>query len=167
MANPDPFRLRVLKALTAALQTITPANGYTFDLSTSVFRGRRVFGDNDPIPLVSILEAPVAESPLVSPEGGRQSKISWDLLLQGFVDDDYENPSDPAHALLAEVKKALIAERRRTKQQGHILGMGSPMVDLIIGSGVVRPPEEHISEKAHFWMSVTIVFVENLDDPYA
>ena len=64
--DPLPFKLRVLRAVTATLKTITPANGYFYDLSddtdpdalhpTRVFRGRAWFGDNDPIPMLSVLE---------------------------------------------------------------------------------------------------------------
>lgn len=71
-----------------ALEEITPANGYALDLSTSVFRGRNVFGDSDPIPLVSILEAPDPINPLTSPKDSGDQKGNWALLIQGFAVDD-------------------------------------------------------------------------------
>jgi hypothetical protein len=40
---------------TEALKEITVANGYAHDLATSAFRGRVIFGENDPVPMVSIL----------------------------------------------------------------------------------------------------------------
>lgn len=161
---PDPFRLRVLKALTAALEEITPANGYEFDLSGKVFRGRDTFGDRDPLPLVSILEAIEEQPQLSSPQSGDRSTGPWELLVQGFVDDDIENPTDPAHRLMAEVKKRLIQERTRERQY-NIFGLNGTVTELRISHGVVRPPDD-ISGKAYFWLRVTPVVVENLADPY-
>jgi hypothetical protein len=48
----------VLIALTDLLKTISPANGYSFNLTTSLFRGLSRFGDESPETMVSLLEAP-------------------------------------------------------------------------------------------------------------
>lgn len=160
----DPFRLRVLKALTRALEEITEDNGYRFDLAGKVFRGRDIFGDSDPLPMVSILEAIEEQKQLPAPQTGTTSTGPWELLVQGFVDDDFAHPTDPAHALMADVKRRLIAER--TKGRGYdVLGMGGKVTDLKISHGVVRPPDE-VSGKAYFWLRLTLEVVENLLDPY-
>lgn len=166
MAYDEPFRLRVLKALTLALQQITPANGYQHDLSTSVFRGRELFGDDDPIPMVSILEAVDEQDQDFSPRGGDGSAGVWPLLVQGFVEDDMENPTDPAHHLMAEVKKRLTEERRKgaTMRVG-IFDMGGLVDSLNFGGGVVRPPDG-ISGKAYFWLRLDLGLVEDLSNPY-
>jgi len=161
----DPFRLRVLKALSSALEEINPDNGYTHDLRGCVFRGRDMFGDSDPLPMVSILEAIDEKAQISSPEGGQHSTGPWELLIQGFLDDDLKHPTDPAHALLAEVKKRLMQERVRERQR-DILGMGGKVTELRLSHGVVRPPDED-SAKAYFWLRLTLVLVENLLDPYA
>lgn len=161
----EPFRLRVLKALTDALREITPDNGYCHDLSEAVFRGRAVFGESDPLPMVSILEAIDQKEQRPAPEAGVHFKGEWELLIQGFLDDDTENPTDPAHALMAEVKQRLVKERARDRQL-NILGMGGKVTDLYFSPGVVRPPDED-SAKAYFWLRVTLVLVENLADPYS
>lgn len=161
----EPFRLRVLKALSSALEEINPDNGYTHDLRESVFRGRDMFGESDPLPMVSILEAIDEKAQVPSPEGGHQSKGPWELLIQGFLDDDLKHPTDPAHALLAEVKKRLVEERVRDRQR-DILGMGGKITELRMSHGVVRPPDED-SAKAYFWLRLTLVLVENQLDPYA
>ncbi len=160
----DPFRLRVLKALTAVLEEITPANGYEFDLTGKVFRGRDTFGESDPLPLISILEAIEEQPQLSSPQAGRHSTGPWELLLQGFVEDDFNNPTDPAHRLMAEVKKRLIKERTRNRGE-DIFGMDGKVEELRMSHGVVRPPDD-ISGKAYFWLRLTPVVVENLEDPY-
>jgi len=161
----DPTRLRLLKNLTAALQEITPDNGYENDLSESVFRGRLYFSENDPIPMVSILESIEQEQARFTdqPTHSGYSNDRWELLVQGFAEDDPINPTDPAHYLMADVKKCLAVAR---KQRYNILGMGPRLEDIKIGSGVVRPPDD-ISNKCYFWLKLSIRLVEDMSDLYA
>jgi len=63
------------------------------------------------------------------------------------------------------VKKRLIEERIRDRQR-DILGMGDVVTELRLSQGVVRPADE-ISDKAYFWMRITLGIVENLNEPYA
>lgn len=174
--NTKPLRLRILEAITAALKEITPANGYKYDLSENVFRGRMWYGEDDPLPLVSILEEPLPINQYMAGQGprgdGSESKGSWALMIQGFVEDDKFNPTDPAHYLLADVKKRLaIARKRSVSAHAHnrynLLGMGGAVENLIIGAGVVRPPDYDVSSKAYFWLTITLTVVEDLEDPYA
>lgn len=160
----DSFRLRILKALTEALEEIDGTNGYTYNLVGKVFRGRDTFGNSDPIPMLSILEAIEEKAQVPAPQSGSVSTGPWELLIQGFVEDDIIHPSDPAHNLMAEVKRRLIQERVRERQY-NILGMGGKITELRISHGVVRPPDE-VSAKAYFWLRLTLVVVENLQDPY-
>lgn len=160
----DPFRLRVMKALTTALEEINPDNGYTYDLRGKVFRGRDMFGDSDPLPLVSILEAIDEKAQMPTPEGGAELAGPWELLIQGFLDDDIRHPTDPAYGLVADVRKRLVQERVRERQY-NILGMGGKVTDLRLSPGVVRPPDE-VSAKAYFWLRLTLDLVENLSAPY-
>src|SRR5690625_6257813 len=96
----EPFRLRVTKAASAALEEINPDNGYMHDLRGRVFRGRDVFGDSDPIPMVSILEAIEEKERLQAPSAGTEAAGPWELLIQGFLDDDLIHPTDPAYFLI-------------------------------------------------------------------
>lgn len=164
---PDPYRLRVQKAVSSALAEITPAAGYQFDLSKAVFRGRNVFGESDQLPLVSILEAPIQPDAPRLPDGGTTQNPVWELVIQGFVDDDKWNPTDPAHRLLADVKKRLALEcEKYTPGKGYdTFGMGGRLGKLTIGTGVVRPPDE-ISSKAYFWLTINLGLVEDMADPY-
>lgn len=162
MPYSDPFRLRVLKALTAAIQEITPANGYKHNLSAAVFRGRDLFSDDDPVPMVSILEGPDEERQLVGPAESSLNAGKWPLLIQGFVDDDIQNPTDPAHYLLADVKQRLAVECRKRRD---ILGMGGLVDKLEFSPGVVRPPDA-ISGKAYFWLRLDLTLVEDTYRPY-
>lgn len=182
----DPFKLRVLKALTATLKAITPANGYVSDLSdfdpgdgvdtARVYRGRAWFGDNDPLPMVSVLEGvnpadEVAEPPASTPV----AEYSWDILLQGWVTDDPLNPTDPAYLLLADVRQCLAAQAKRTlpndPTERDIFGLKAEgasrneITGLRFGAGVVRPADD-VSSTAWFWLSVQVRVVDHAALPY-
>lgn len=174
----DPFSLRVAKALTDVLKGITIANGYKHDLATSVFRGRNVYGEDDPLPVVSILEYPIAPDQNLAPLESDKSSGLWEWAIQGFVEDDKENPTDPAHRLAADVTKALAIAKRgpsaaRQSQgfnNGGMLGVktdtGNPgVLEINIGRPVCRPPDE-VSGKAYFWLTISLRTAENLAAPY-
>lgn len=183
MTDQPSIKPRFLNALTAALKEITPGNGYVSDLAdfdpgdgimqTRVFRGRAWFGENDPIPMVSILEGVtpfgfVDQPPILTANG----EYDWPLIVQGFVNDDPVNPTDPAYVLLADVKRRLAQEKTRTgignrQPDPFGLGLGKNRVTTFeIGAGVVRPADD-VSARAYFWLSLTPRVVENLSDPYA
>ena len=178
MIHDKPFRLRVLIALSDALKQITPDNGYNHDLSAAVFRGRDLFGgEDDPIPMLSILEPPLPIDQLPSPLTSTASTGTWDLLIQGFARDDHDNPTDPAHLLMADVKKRIIIEKKRTTgpgtrgapnplDMGENGGKGNVVTEILIGPGVVRPPGDGISNKAYFWLNLTLKIVEDIEQPF-
>lgn len=172
----DPFRLRVMKAITDAIKRVSPANGYRNDLSdyvdeagrtmSRVFRGRDLFGDSDSLPLVSILEDFRASASDPSGPGGKETASEFKVLVQGFVQDDPLNPLDPAYVLEAEVRKALVESRTRY----NILGLGDRMpcvTDLRIGQPVCRPADNEVSTVAYFFLTVTLRLVEDLEAPFA
>lgn len=182
IVHADPFRLRVQKAISATIADISITGGYKHDLDPSkVFRGRDLFGDNDPLPMVSLLEPPLPIDQLRSPVTSTGSQGEWDLLIQGWVEDDRENPTDPAHVLMADVKRRLVVEKKRTipnsagtpnpfgMGQGQRVDgkfVGNCVKELIIGPGVVRPPEVGVSNKAYFWLAITLKIVEDIDRPF-
>jgi hypothetical protein len=157
-----PFRLRVLQQLTKSLALIHPSRGFQCDLSNAVFRGRIEYGENDPLPMLSILEPPLPPDPIHTPQRGEEQIGMWDLLLQGFVQDDPRNPTDPAHILLADVRKMLTLIRR---EDPNILGEEKGIREIHLGSPVVRPADE-ISSKAYFYLPIRLSIGENLADPY-
>ena len=188
MSYDDPFRQRVLNAITAAIKEITVANGYKVDLADDldpdaehperVFRGRAWFGDTDPIPMISVLEAPdEAEEFIDEPFDGKQEGGWWDLFVQGFVNDDPYHPTDPAYVLLADVRRRLLLERRRKHQvhrnQPDPFGMGvassggsgNAVLGLKVGKGTVRPADD-VSAKAYFWFRLSVQIIEDGEKPY-
>lgn len=182
----DPFRLRVQKALAAALEPIKQRDPKTgeqkiADFVGRVFRGRDAFGNNDPIPMLSILEPPLPIDGIVPSATNTGGMGEWDLMIQGFLPDDKENPTDPAHRLMADVKVALAAEKRRLQpgnRQPDPFGMGKAVVlngknvgncvveIKTIGPGVVRPPEIGVSNMAFFWLTLTLKIAEDIDNPF-
>lgn len=183
MTDPLPFKLRCLYALTDAMKSITVANGYRFDMAdfvdaesvtmSRVFRGRPWFGDSDPIPMISILEAGDPFDTLVElPPAAGAAEGDWTLNFQGWVADDKTHPTDLAYLLLADMRKCLAKEAARKAPSGRQpdpLGLGigrNKVVDLRFGSGTVRPADD-ISAKSWLWLPVTLRIMEHADDAYS
>ncbi len=172
----DPFRLRVLKAVSAQLKDINVPDGYCHELedftdsagrtAERVFRGRDQYGDNDPLPMVSILEDPNAMNSNNANEDETATTGGYKLLIMGFVEDDRENPTDPAHTLAADIITALVKAK---KEKYNILGLGSKMpcvTKLTIGQPVVRPADGVIADVAFCYIMLTLTLVEDLEKPY-
>lgn len=183
MAEQYPFRLRVMRALTELLETIveedsnSAATGYQNTLTGRVFRGRNIYGESDPLPMIAILETPIANDQVDSPPTSPHSTGDWDISIQGFCKDDKANPTDPAYILVADVVRCLAAEKRRL-ERGRTPGQPAPallnvftpngkpgILSMQIGSPVCRPPDE-VSGKAYFWLSVRLKLAEDLENPY-
>lgn len=173
----DPFRLRVLKAICSHLKAITPANGYQNDLSDfvdvagrpceRVFRGRTVYGDNDPLPMLAVLEDIRGNEPTNGPAGSSVAHNQFRILIQGFVRDDKAHPLDPAYVLSAEVIKALVQGKRT---RFDLLGLGATMpcvTGLSVGQPIHRPPDDDVSSVAYLLVPVTLTLAEDLEKPFA
>jgi hypothetical protein len=117
------------------------------------------------LPMISILEAvlPGEQSPGAPENPNRHGP--WDLMIQGFVDDDFNNPTDPAQFLLADTVRRLAQEKKKSYRQGGVFGFPNTILRLDIGVGVVRPPDE-ISAKAYFWLPISLEMAEDLTNPY-
>lgn len=170
----DPFRLRVMKALTATLEGINPTRTFTdetgaqkpydFDMRGKVFRGRLKYGAKDPIPMISILEAPIPQEPNVARGENTKSTGPWEILIQGFVDDDPVNPTDPAHLLMAAVKTVLVEEKRRDRGN-NMFNLSNRVFEMHVGQGSVRPSDE-VNDRAFFWLVLSLRVSEDLEKPY-
>lgn len=154
----DPFDLQVLRALTDSLAAIATADGYRHDMAGRVFRGRMLFSDSDPVPMISVNQPPGIPEDFEVPSGSAAMKHTLEVIIQGFVDDDYENPTDPAFYLLDDVRRRLAWERKR-EEGFNVLGFGA-RVTLTVGQGVVRSPDADVSDRAFFWLPVTLEFAE-------
>ena len=162
----DPFRLRVQKSLTEAFKQIQIANGFSVDVS-DVQRGRVYFGEETPLPFISILEDPIAADGSFSASAGDSALTDYELMVQGFVKDEAANPTDNAHFLMADVKKRLIQLRSDEQHPDLIFRFGpkaNTVVEIRFDAGVARPADE-ISATAYFWLRVRLVLAEDLDEP--
>ena len=165
----DTKRLALLKNLTAYLETeVAVANGYLHDLAGVVFRGRSNFGSDDPLPCVNIIESlnPDRDTREVGDNTTQTEK--WVLLVQGWGVDDRINPTDPAHLLMGDVKKAL-ARLSALDRQGDPVHPNHLFAGLAAGlrvePGTVRAPDE-VSALAYFYVRITVEMVEDLADPF-
>lgn len=178
MALPLSKKHRVVKALQAHLAGISPAvecipgEPYVDDLTDKVFLGRLLYGQNDPDLFVSINEAP-KPLPTVNAgtNGAGKRKETLELLVQGFVPDDKQNPSDPAYRVLAQIE-------RRLAQIIEVDGQGRPAFPehyllariisaLTIGQGIVRAPDGQVSTRTMFYLPLAVEFTVNGSNPYA
>lgn len=176
---PDPIKLTILKALVDGLKTIAPANGYDSDLSdfdpgdgndtARVYRGRAFFGEGDPVPMVSVLEAGFEDDMVNEPaDEVPTSEYWWPMIVQGWVKDDPHNPTDPVYPLLADVRKYLAAQLKRKGVDGwkSFFGMpGDVVTGLRFGGGRVRPANE-LSVYAGFHLIVELRIVDKADQPH-
>lgn len=168
------FRLRVLQALcdvlkgvefsvgaqTYSLADYTDATGRTAE---KVFRGRTKYGYNDPLPMLSVLEDFKSAPVNLGSAGNTQGILPFPLLIQGFIKDDADHPTDPAYPFAAATIKALLAER---VDQFNILGLGGncPCVtDIQISTPVIRPPDGETSDVAFFYLTVTLTLAEDFE----
>lgn len=167
----EPYALYVEKALTQLLRDrLTFAAGAKVDCEGRVFRGRQRYGARDPVPMISLLQAPEVEVDLQPAGDGSARTASVLYLLQGWADDDHDNPTDPAHELLAEVKRVLGGVVDEDSEDFLLKSAhpdNEPLIEgLDVSFGLVRPPEQTISDKAYFWLPLRIGFVESLAAPY-
>lgn len=162
-------RLLILKALTEHLKGINGIDPYTFDVSNAVFRGRDIFGEGSPVPMLSLLEGKATDYGNYADESQTVRKDSWLLLLQGWVNDDVVNPTDPAYDLLADVELRLsdinaVDGQGRPKFEGIYL-LGGLISSLTVAQPVVRPPEGGLSSKAFFYLPLLVGLKSDITNP--
>lgn len=172
MPNIITAKLQIMRRLTAYLETISVDTGYLHDLAGRVFRGRMVFGEETPNPLLSIMEAPRQIDPFGST--GQTKALqneSWTLLIQGMATDDRKHPTDPAYLLLGDVQQAFGKMIETTSFGGDpvypdIYMIGGLVSDLRFQVPIVRPPEKDVSDTAFFYFPFTVDVVTDMTNPY-
>jgi hypothetical protein len=172
----DSIQLTVLKAITSHLQGITPINGYNFDLSEAVFRGRLLYGEEAPDTMVSIVEH--LQGDITTDTAGEENveRIeTWILLVQGIAKNDPLNPTDDLYNLKAAVEHRLARAMVRnnygdpTYPDEYYFGLASmkTITGLTIGPGIVSPPRQGISEKAFFYLPLGVGLAIDISSPFA
>ena len=165
-------RYAVIKAIADHLKTVTVANGFTYDLSNSVYIGRRVFGDTEPMPLVTLLEIPDIQIPGTRPESGAVQTGEWEFFVQGSIKaTDPLNPTVDAYTFMADVTKALsdIVNPANDPKHGTtpkaIYLVGGKVIKFDIGGFHVRQSDEAPSQ-SNFYLRIRTQVVERLINPY-
>lgn len=172
----DSWQLAILKALTAHLKEITTPD-FDFDLSVSVYRGRRIFGEDTAIPFVSIVEHLAADVTVdVTGLNNSEQSQTWILLVQGVIDQTDENPTDDAYNLKAAVELKLSELIQLSDKTGdpvypakYLLGFHKKVITGIsIGPGVVGTAlREEAANKAFFYLPVGIGLATTIYEPFA
>lgn len=161
----DSYRLKALKALTNHLKLIQHVEGVAdyggFDLAEAVFRGRTVYGEDDPKTMVSILEAPRPDVGQTVGANGEGRVEQWQLLVQGWCPDDADNPTDPLYQMMQVVEMQLqkvidTNPNTGTPKYPTMYMLGNTVTSMSFGPGVVRPPTEGVSSKAFFYLPVRV-----------
>lgn len=170
----ESLQLHILKAITTHLQGITTANDYAYDLSAAVFRGRLLYGDDVPVPMVSIVEHLQGDiTNDVAGEGNIERTETWVLLVQGITKNDVLNPTDDTYNLKAAVEHRLARAIHQTKgdptyPDEYFFGLKGLKIitGITIGPGVVSPPRQGISERAFFYLPVGVGLATDISDPW-
>jgi len=168
----DTKTLTILKRLTTLLAGITPANGYDLDLTGRVFRGKRVFGDNEPVPFVSILES---MRPDAQPdEAGFEKMVRvecLDLLIQGWAKTEQDTPTDNLYGLKGALEK-------RLARMVVMNGVGNPvypsdyrlgrlLTSARIGPGVIRAATPQPGGTECLYLPLMVWYKADVSDPWA
>ena len=170
---PTSRRYAVIKAVADQLKTVTPGNGYTYNLSASVFIGKRVLGDTDPMPAVTLLEIPDIQLPESRPETGDAQNTNWEFFVQGFIRaTDPNNPTLDAYNLMADVTKALSGimdpkndPRHGSTPNGALYLLSGKVVRFDMGGFHVRQSDE-VPSVSNFYLRIRTQVVEKLTNPY-
>lgn len=162
----DSYRLAALKALCTHLEGISAADGYNYTLAGKVFRGKTLFGSEDPKPMLSILESPRPESGVHAGENRLERAEQWPLLIQGWAVDDKANPSDPLYGLLDDVEVRLqrivdISPSTGYPRYPAEYMLGNKINSLVFGPGVVRPPTEGVNGTSFMYLPIRVGLVRS------
>lgn len=131
-----------------------------------VVRGRQFLGNSEPDRMVSLLEPPSAVEPFVSrgPDNTKRAG-EWDILIQGWArDEDGWEDCDMAYILAHDVHRAIAKAkhdgRATPRNAANLLGFGSAVREMKIGTPVVRPSEE-VTGYGVFYTILTLTIVED------
>lgn len=176
----DTKQLTILKRLTTLLEGITTANGYDYDLTARVFRGKTEFGANEPTPFVSILESlrPDPQPLEVGPERMVREE-EWELLIQGWASTSQAFPTDDLYNLKGAIENRL-ARMMLQDNNGNAIypddyrlgreltgGRGGLIAGARIGPGVVRAATPQTGGVTALYLPLIIRYIANVSDPWA
>ncbi|MNS90006.1 hypothetical protein D3C72_1240400 [compost metagenome] len=102
--------LEILQAIKARLATIRTADGYATDIGARVYLGREFGNDEqDPVPLASLHDGGGETKGDMRPHAGTNSCVR-SFVVEAFDTCDSDNPLIKAHALIADIKRAVFKD---------------------------------------------------------
>lgn len=162
----DTKQLKILKALTALLETITTANGYDFDLEGHVFRGRRLIGAEESSPFVSIVESPRPDPQPIEGGYGKPKRVEeWELMVQGWLKTSLTAPTDDLYLLKGAMEHRLQRINDETATGDYRLG--GLVADVRIGPGVVVAATPQQAGIEALYLPLLVKYVANVANPWA
>lgn len=166
----DSKQLVILKRLTSLIEGITPANGYTMDLTGRVFRGKMLFGAQEPTPFVAVIEG-LRPDPTPATAGFEKAvrEEQWELLVQGWTTVSQGFPTDDLYNLKAAVEHRLARMVTMTDQGSPAFPddyrLGRILTEAHIGPGVIRAATPQIGVEA-LYLPLRLCYKANVLDPW-
>lgn len=151
----------IAQHLTGILATILPENGYVTDIGRTVYRGR-LRHDEDRVPYSVLIEG---EDRPADHNGTHDVVIAQDYTLGGYVRCDPDNPNDAAHAVIADIKKAIFSSDLVWKAPAPgMRGQGYGRVKSLKYRGRDIGPRADGQGIVFAVVHITVEFAENLLD---
>lgn len=166
----DSKQLVIMQRLTTLLEGITVANGYAMDIK-GVYRGKTVFGANEPTPFVSILESLRPDpNPLTAGYEKAIRDEEWELLLQGWTTASQAFPIDALYNLKAAMEHRLARIITMTDQGSPAFPddyrLGRILTGAYIGPGVVRAATPQTGGTEALYLPLRVCYKANPLDPW-
>lgn len=142
-------------AVSARLETITIANGFSTDIGLKVMRGRKRL-DPSNLPCAVLIER---DDKPEKQTGQRDPsvKVAQVYILEGHAACDPENPNDMGHLIIADIKKAIFSSKLT-------YGNGQQIYEVIYAGRTIAPREDGMAVVAAA-VEISVDFVERLANP--
>lgn len=168
----DTKQLVIMQRLTVLLEGITPANGYDYDLTGRVFRGKSVFGASEIVPFVSILESLRPDpTPLEAGAENVRREEDWELLIQGWATTTQANPTDALYnlkgALEHRLARMVTMDANGSPKFPDDYRLGRIINSARIGPGVVRAATPQTGGTEALYLPLIVRYTANVSDPWA
>lgn len=160
MSNKPYTRARdIAQHLTTLMAGITIANGYETDIGVRVFRGKRKIDDSH-VPCAVLLEG---EDKPGGTQGSASQQVTQSYVLGGYVECDPDNPNDAAHAIIADIKKAVftLADPTRAEEISGTTTFGGRVKSVTYTGRDIGPRTDGVPI-VFAVVHIDVVFVEQL-----
>lgn len=165
-------QLAILDALTGLLEGINPDNDYDYDLRGRVFVGRLIFGNSDPVPVISVVESPRPDPFALSEVQSKLKRLErWELFVQGWAEgEDITQPTRETYLLkgVVEMRLARMAQLKPNASGGLYpeFRLGGLVGEAQIGPGSVRPADGRDVSRPFFFIPLQLTYNRDLANTF-